>query len=436
MQPVRLSLEAPRVEGPGPVLVVAAVLEHPDGQRHQLWWRLPPEWREALTPWADPFVVGLIFPMMSWKRDVVVEGAVSPSLLANLEQYMAIWRAWRPQRYQPVEIHAREETESPPPAEPGQTIMPFSCGVDSSFTLYRHRRHLVGRRTKRITAAMVLYGFDIQFGQANAPAMYQGLLAGARIMTQSMDVACISAASNFHELPTDWFDTFASHLVSGLRLLAGRFDAALLANDVAYPRMGVVHGSHPMCNLFLSSRHFQVIDDGGEASRCEKLPLLARWPEAMRHLRVCFDNPGSHANCCRCEKCVRTILSFRAMGVGRPPAFAQDVTNRQIRRMRFPHEYNVGQWREILQGVALQAEEGRGDCGWVRAVQAAIRRNQRRWKWQRFKRMFLPLRNRLRRLLRGSPLSRRQLQQLAQSRKAAGRVGPRDVTGAAGPASP
>jgi hypothetical protein len=396
MQPVRLSLEAPRVEGS--ILLTAAVLEYPDAAPQRLWWRLPAEWRDALTPWADPFVVGFLFPLMSGRRDVMVEGMVSPSLLLNLEQYMAVWQAWLPQRYQPVEIRARAETEAPAPAERGQTIAPFSCGVDSSFTLYRHCRRLVGRRTRRVTAALVMHGFDIWLDQPDADAVYGGVLAGARLVTGSMGVACIPAASNFHELPTIWGDSFATHLVSGLRLLAGRFDGA-------YPRMGIVWGSHPLCNLFLGSRHFQVIDDGGEASRCEKLPLLAQWPEVMHHLRVCFDNGASHTNCCRCEKCVRTILSFRAMGLGLPPAFARDVTDRQIRRMRFHHDYNVGQWREIVRGAERR---GLGDAGWVRAVRTAIRRNQRRWWWRRCKQALRSVAGRWPRPRRGAQVLSRE----------------------------
>ena len=72
MEPVRLNLESPRVEGP--TLLVAGVLRHPDEPCHRLWWRLPAEWRDALTPWADPFVVAFLFPMMQWRRDVIVEG--------------------------------------------------------------------------------------------------------------------------------------------------------------------------------------------------------------------------------------------------------------------------------------------------------------------------------------------------------------------------
>ena len=50
----------------------------------RLWWRLPAAWGHAVQPWADPFVVGLAFPMMQAGAPVRVEGRVSPSLLENL----------------------------------------------------------------------------------------------------------------------------------------------------------------------------------------------------------------------------------------------------------------------------------------------------------------------------------------------------------------
>ena len=342
---------------------------------------------------------------------MIVEGAVSPSLLSNLEHYMAIWEAWAPGRYGPVQIRAREEAEAPPPAHSGQTIMPYSCGVDSSFTLYRHHRGLVGRRTRRISAAMVMHGFDIWLDQENADRMYGGLVADARTVLGSLDVPCVSVVSNFHELPTLWGHSMGTHLVGGLRLLAGRYDASLIANDVPYSRLQFPWGSHPVSQSYLGSRHFQVIDDGGEATRFQKIQLLAQWPEALRHLRVCFANPGKHTNCCRCEKCVRTILAFRAAGVAMPPAFSKDVSNGQIRSVRFHEEYCVEQWLEVIRGARCAGLEG---ASWVYAIQSAIRRNQHRWKRRRIKEAFIPLRNRIRRIFRGSPLSRRQLRERAR----------------------
>ena len=390
----------------GDTLTLAASLEHPEGLRQRLWWQLPAAWADAVTTWADPFVVGLVFPMMQWRRDVMVEGRVSPSLLANLETFMAIWQVWAPAKYQPVHIQAREEVEAPPPAEPGQTVVPFSCGVDSSFTVFRHRQGLMGRRNHHVTAGVVMNGFDIWLDQENAQGMYGGVLEAARIVLRSVDVACIPMTSNFHELPTIWADSLCTHLVSGLRLLAARFDATLIPNNRPYIRIALPWGSHPVSDPHLGSRHFAVSDDGGEKMRFQKVELISQWPEAMRHLRVCFENPSSHANCCRCEKCIRTILNFRIAGCPLPPAFARDVSDRDIRRVRFKHDDNLLQW---AQAAGDARERGLGDTGWGRAILTALRRNRLRRKWRRFTRRFIPLRNRIRVLFRGSALNRREL---------------------------
>jgi len=126
----------------------------------------------------------------------------------------------------------------------------------------------------------------------------------------------------------------------------------------------------------------------------------------MQYLRVCYENPGSHLNCCRCDKCIRTILSFRVAGVPLPPAFAKDVSNRQVRRKRLHGERSVRQWLEAARGAERR---GLGGAGWVQAIHTAVRRNRRRWRLRRFTQPLIPLRNRIRKLFRGSPLSRREL---------------------------
>jgi len=132
----------------------------------------------------------------------------------------------------------------------------------------------------------------------------------------------------------------------------------------------------------------------------------------MRHLRVCFENPGSHANCCRCEKCIRTILCFRVAGLPLPPAFARDVAVRQIRRGPFLRNNTARFWEEI---VCAARDAGLARTDWARAVAAAIRRNPRRMMWRRLKRRFVGVRGLVRRVFRGSPLSRRELAERASA---------------------
>ena len=414
MEPVRLILEPRQVEAGQ--LTVAARLEHPDGRRQRLWWGVPEAWSDAVTAWADPYVVAFVFSMMQWGRDVVVEGRASPSLLANLETYMAIWHTWMPQTYRPVHIRADDEVESPPPPQPGQTVVPFSGGLDACFTALRHRRGLIGRRSRPLAAGVVMHGFDISLDQDNSAGIYRGLLADARRMLDSIQLACIPMTTNYRHLPLIRHDSHGVHLVSGLRLLAGRFDAALVPNSTPYTLLSRPWGSHPVCEPLLSSRHFQVIDDGAEMGRVAKAELVAEWPEAMRHLRVCGYSTRDHTNCGRCEKCIRTALAFRAAGGPTPTSFTDELTYRQIRSVRIatvnPNQMRF--WREIV----FEADRrGLGRTEWAKAVRAMMRRNRLRWLANRLRRPFLPLRNAIRTVFRGSPLSRRELAEQSAARR-------------------
>jgi hypothetical protein len=402
MKRSHLHLEPPRTEGD--VLEAAASLKHPDGRCERLWWRVPTGWTDAVTTWADPFVVGLLFPIMQAGRDVQVHGPVSPSLVANLETFMGIWQEGFPDQYRAVRIRAREEVEAPPPAVRGQTVVPFSCGVDSCFTVFRHSGAMAGPDGPTVTAGAVINGFDIWLDEQNAAGMYEGLLGGARAMLDSVGTDCIPMSTNYHDLATTWKHSFGSHLASGMHLLAGRFDATMVADDAPHSAIGRAGGDRPIGDPLLGREHFDVSSDGAEVLRYDKAELLSQWPEAMQHLRVCFENPGRHTNCCRCQKCIRTILSFRVAGCPLPPAFPHDVSDEQIRRVRFLHLECMAVWWEDLAAVAR--ERGFGGEPWVRAASDAVRRNRRRWMWNRLKRPLIPVRNAVRLLFRGSTQSR------------------------------
>jgi hypothetical protein len=382
-------------------LELAARLEGPNTTPLRLWWRIPAEYQSSITLNADPFVVGLFFPMLQLGGTVTVEGVVSPSLLRNLEQFAAIWRVWRPGQYRPLQITAREEREASAPSHPDQVIASFSCGVDSAYTAFRHAKNLAGRRNRTIGAAMVMLGFDIQLQQKHTSTMYHGLLAGARATLGSLNIPCIPVSTNFRQLPQTWADSFATQLVSGLMLFSGRFGGALLPNNTPYDHI-LPWGSTPVSDPFLGTPQFPIIDDGGEFSRVDKVAAIAPWPEALQHIRVCQRNERDHTNCCQCEKCIRTILAFRIAGVPLPPAFPHDVTLSQIRRTKFHHDMGRALWFELLDGAKARGLE---HAPWVKAIKSALAPKP----LQALKRPFIPLRNAIRLLFRGATKSRRQL---------------------------
>lgn len=392
----------------GGTLRLAATLHHPGGSSDLLWWEVPEAVAGDLTGWADPWVVGLVFPMMQGGAPVHVEGRVSPSLLANLELFMKVWECWEPGRYRPVSLSADSEVELPPVPVPGATLASFSGGVDSCFTVFRHQKGLAGRRSRHVDAAVVQHGMDVRLDGANTDGVYGQMLAGARTMLDSLGIRCIPMRTNFQTMRLHWGDAWGTQLASGIGLLAGRYDAALLANDMPYRWMERHWPHHPLTVPLLAARGMTLIDDGGEASRVQKAGLIADWPEAMRHLHVCFgvDEPGTYRNCCRCEKCIRTILAFRVAGRPRPSAFPVDPGDDDIRKVKLPLETRYLRWRELLAGAEAA---GFGQTGWAKAIRAVLRRY--RWGEIRapFQRPFVPLRNAIRRLTRGSDRSRSQI---------------------------
>ncbi len=406
MTPAKLILEPAQAKDG--VLRLAAKLIEPDGSIERLWWEVPEAWGDAVTTWADPWVVGFLFPIMQRARPVHVEGRVSPSLLGNLDLFMRIWRIWAMGPYSVVTITADEEIELPPVRDPGLTISSFSCGVDSCFTVYRHTRGFVGHRSRRLAAGVLQHGFDVLLDQTNAQGIQKNLLASATTMLGSLELPCIPLVTNFQQMKMKWAHAWGTQLVSGLSLLAGRYDTALVPNDLPYAWLGIPWPIHPVTTVLLGSKGFAVIDDGGEFSRAEKAKVISQWPEAMRHLRVCFglDIPGSHENCCRCEKCTRTMLAFRVAGCHRPAAFKDDVSDRQIRRMRWNLLTRTLRWQELARGADAA---GLGRTSWAKAIRSAVRRNQWRAFRNRLQRPFLPARNTIRKWVRGSELSRRQL---------------------------
>jgi hypothetical protein len=242
------------------------------------------------------------------------------------------------------------------------------------------------------------------------------MVADANATLASIKVPCIPIRTNFQQMGLNWGDAWGTQLASGLYLLAGRYDTALISNEVPYQWLGLRWASHPMTNPLLGSHGFTIVDDGGEYTRIEKAKLISGWPEAMRHLHVCFGVkvPGEYKNCCRCEKCIRTMLAFRIAGSERPSAFAEDTTDSQIRRVRLEFTNKIDRWEQMARCAEAA---GMHRASWVRAMRSVLRRH----RWREFRNAlqhpFVPLRNSIRRLTRGTEQSRTELAR-AQMRRA------------------
>ncbi|WP_155319430.1 hypothetical protein [Desulfosarcina alkanivorans] len=96
-------------------------------------------------------------------------------------------------------------------------------------------------------------------------------------------------------------------------------------------------GSDPRLDAHFSSTGLQVLHTGFQYSRLEKVIMVAQWPAGLANVRVCIRNPVDRVNCGRCQKCIRTMLAFYA--IGRLPEAVtfpgSDIRAEQVRRLRW-----------------------------------------------------------------------------------------------------
>ena len=348
----------------------------------RLWFAIPTALDAEVTDSADPFLVGLIFRAMTLGLPLHVHGRVSPTLLAGLDEFMAIFSAWHPRELHALPITADDEREPDPPTRPDEAIMGFTGGLDSCHTAGRHTTGRIGRRRVGLTAGLFGLGIDLHLEKDRDWSLAS---AGVRRMLDSVDMQMFTLRTSFHRLAQRPRRAFGAAVLSGLLLFQRRFGTALIASGCDYSRYTTPEPTSPLTDRLLSTGACRVVHDGAECGRPAKAREIADWTEALADLRVCFRYIQDGGNCCRCEKCIRTILDFRVAGLPRPAAFPQDVTDQQIASIRFKTFGAYWGFETLL----LEAEAtGRGDESWVDAVRRCLAARRRRNALKRFRKGF------------------------------------------------
>lgn len=361
-------------------VTTSARLEGLGAGNNVLWYRIPVEHRSILTDGCEPFIVGILFRAMHGRRALRVHGKVSPSLLRNLEDFQTAWASWKPDHYSRVEILAEETVETPATVQDRPALMAFSGGVDSAFTAYRHVRSVATRFPRKLKAAVMVHGFDVPLEEAET---FKRAFERSRRMTESLGLSLIPMATNFRELCPDWTHSFGTALASCMMLLSGGYSEGLIGLGITYEHyVHLPEGSNALTDALLSNDRFRIIPDAGGFHRADKICALLDWPEFLENLRVCWRGPQKDRNCCVCEKCIRTILTFRALGQPLPACFSHDVSNRQIR--------TLGPLKEIIMktqydNIVRLARESSVKGLWVKTLQASLKRNRRRNRWKKLK---------------------------------------------------
>jgi hypothetical protein len=261
-------------------------------------------------------------------------GSVSPLLASNLETIRDIYAAWIDGGHQvPLNFELSSDAAL---AAKGVSLF-FSGGVDSFYSLIKHR--------DEVDNLVLIHGFDVPLADTKTFDLTE---AQAREAARLFGKRLIEVRTNLHweqpGVPGGWGMYHGPALAAVTYALAPLHGRMYIASSYSYADLHP-WGSHPLLDPLWSTEAVRIVHDGGE-TRMDKLRVLVQYPEALSRLRVCWENLGEY-NCGLCEKCVRTMLGLRALGVDRCAAFPDTLTQELVRQQELSHDSALF-WRELL----------------------------------------------------------------------------------------
>lgn len=342
-------IENLRLESTGSKLRITALL---DG--FPLWYQVPESYKISRN--GEPFLAAAILPaMLKGERiDIDPEMPVSGRFQDNLNRLQEIYHSWN-NDLKIVDINASNtSTES---LNTGVTSF-FSGGVDSAYTLLKHK--------DEISHVIYISGFDFPCGESSFTKIMDRNIS----LIETYKKTFIDVETNFYQFGYDY--NLSRNMTQGsclgsVTLLLG-FNRYFIPSSYSYSQLFPL-GSHPIADPLWSNGSFEIIHDGCEATRTEKLKMILDEDEIISKLSVCL--LSNEKNCGCCQKCVRTMVSLKLLH-GSMSAFPPFPTLKEISRRDID-----GQVEATFLNENIELAEVMGNMELKKALLQSLKRYER-----------------------------------------------------------
>ena len=216
-----------------------------------------------LTQTSDPFLAVALLPAMHLGAALKVEGTVSADLLVHLEHIQEIYSSWY------STLHKVPVQATPVAVAPAQTSSGafFSGGIDSFYTALKHQ--------KTLDRLIFVHGLDISVNDAPLHTMIAAKISEA---ATELGITLLKVETNQRRL----LDVYAgwnknSHgaaLAAVALALSPQLRRIYIGATHPYNVM-MPHGSNPVLDPLWGNGQVELIHDGGESERWQKLEISA-----------------------------------------------------------------------------------------------------------------------------------------------------------------
>ena len=274
----------------------------------------------------DPFVFVPLYLAMHYKTDLRIHGNISKKFYKNLKWYIQKILCDFNKKLSPVDIIA--DGFSPTEAGGFLTGTGISCGVDSLSTIYDRFVKEDDPDYKINALFMFNCGSHGDFGKEETQEVFISRIMRSNALAEELGLLLIVVDSNLHQFrleedkDTVLFLSFYSCVLSmqnGIRryYIPGACSYKGIKefgdNDKHHADLAVA------CDSFLipliQTERTELIIDGCQYRRVDKIKNIADWDIAQRYLNVCLMQKGADStNCGACAKCMRTLLTLEILG--------------------------------------------------------------------------------------------------------------------------
>jgi hypothetical protein len=330
-----------------------------------LWFKMPPAQEKYLSPYCDALVANLLWVGLLRGEALRVRGAVSAKLAEGIAEFQRAVCAWDA-KLKPARLEA-DHFATAPQNVPSGVGLSFSGGVDSFFSLYSHTAPRETFPTHRITHGVFSIGIDIGHDQA---ATIRTCIEAYGAMFASMGMELLTVESNIRAFYPDvgWGWVCYPHL-AGLGLLFGMLFRRFYMGSGETFRASSHYTRLALLDHLFSTETLDIVHDGLGFAKVAKVEAIAAWEPVREHLRVCYTKANGLENCCRCGKCLHTMVCLDIAGQRENiSTFPLPYTRHQLRTELVPTDI----FSILVETRRRALERGRADIAFDLSVLMAL----------------------------------------------------------------
>lgn len=272
----------------------------------------------------DPFVLVPLMLGMYYNEDVHIDGNISSRLYHNVKHYISSIFDKFSDYTKPVKFSVKGfDTVNGPQKLIGTGI---SCGVDSLVTIYDNFVKETDPDFKINSLFFFNYGSHGDFEDETSHKRWEDRTKLNRKCAEALGLPVYLVDSNFHAYTHRIGEQRLGYIANyscilGLQKYIKRY---LTSGNLSYDEIMINRTNSrdfdfaEYCESWfphlVSTEGFELVIDGCQYTRAEKIERISNWDIAHKYLNVCVTPIEGAHNCSNCEKCMWTLIPLESMG--------------------------------------------------------------------------------------------------------------------------